>query len=474
MLEARDYGRLRFSFRLLVVGIIAAGVALQASSGAAQLLFSGVNLSGAEFGAIPTPGNTGVYGTDYTYPTKAEVDYFISKGMNTFRLPFRWERLQPTLDGALDNTELTRLNNFVSYATSHGAFVILDPHNFARYYPDPNNFESSTQGLIGSASVPNSAFADLWSRLATDYKGNTHVIFGLMNEPNSMPTEQWVSAANAGIAAIRSAGASNLVLVPGNAWTGASSWSDNWYGTPNATALLNITDPSHNFAIEAHQYLDADGSGTSSQIANNDTNIGVERLTGFTQWLTDHHLRGFLGEYAVANSTIGAAAGQIGDETLTNMLNYVQAHSNVWLGSTWWAAGPWWGEYQFTLEPKNLGTPSQTDRPAMTVLQPYQVGIHTPGDVNFDGIVNGLDISLIGSHWLQTGSGTPGDANYDGLVNGTDIALLAAHWLQTSGSGAAAPVPEPSTLVLAACAALGGLARIIHGPRKMSKGGYTH
>ncbi|HEY1603024.1 MAG TPA: cellulase family glycosylhydrolase [Pirellulales bacterium] len=433
------------SLALLVVG---GSFSWQSATCLAQLEYTGVDLSGAEFGNTPTPGNLGTYNTDYTYPTDAEIDYFISKGMNTFRIPFRWERLQPTLDAPLNTTEFNRLNSLVQYATSKGANVILDPHNFARYYPDPNNFESSTQGLIGSASVPDSAFADLWSRLATDYKGNSHVFFGLMNEPNTMPTEQWVSAANAGIAAIRAAGATNLVLVPGNAWTGASSWSDNWYGTPNATAMLNIVDPGHNFAIEVHQYMDADGSGNSSTIANNDPNIGVERLTDFTQWLEAHNLKGFLGEFAVANSTIGTGSGQIGDETINNMLNYMQANSSAWLGYSWWAAGPWWGNYQFTLEPTNLGTPQQADQPAMSVLGPRLAGVMIAGDANRDGVVNGLDIGKVASNWLQTGSGNAGDVNRDGVVNGLDISLIAANWLH-AGGGTATSVPEPSTAILA-------------------------
>jgi endoglucanase len=93
---------------------IGTATALGAGNSFAQLLYSGVNLSGAEFGNTPTPGDTGTFGTDYTYPTDAEVDYFISKGMNTFRLPFRWERLQPTLDSPLNSAEFTRLNNFVT------------------------------------------------------------------------------------------------------------------------------------------------------------------------------------------------------------------------------------------------------------------------------------------------------------------------------------------------------------------------
>jgi len=38
----------------------------------------------------------------------------------------------------------------------------------------------------------------------------------------------------------------------------------------------------------------------------------------------------------------------------------------VWIGFTWWAAGPWWGEYMFTLEPKQ-----GVDRPQMRLLLPY-------------------------------------------------------------------------------------------------------
>jgi hypothetical protein len=37
------------------------------------------------------------------------------------------------------------------------------------------------------------------------------------------------------------------------------------------------------------------------------------------------------------------------------------------MGWAWWAGGPWWGEYMFTLEPIG-GT---TDRAQMNVLEPF-------------------------------------------------------------------------------------------------------
>jgi PEP-CTERM motif len=79
-----------------------------------------------------------------------------------------------------------------------------------------------------------------------------------------------------------------------------------------------------------------------------------------------------------------------------------------------------------------------------------------PGDVNMDGIVNGLDVNMVATHWLELGTSPPGDANGDGVVNGLDLNRIASHWLQ-NGSGA--QVPEPSTILLAA---LGGLALLAH------------
>jgi endoglucanase len=338
----------------------------------ATLRYAGINLAGAEFGVYNGHVNLpGACGADYTYPTAVEADYYMSKGMNTFRLPFRWERLQRSQFAALDAAELNRMDTFIDHTTAHGAYVIIDPHNFQRYYPDPNNFQGSEQGLIGT-DVPDAAFADFWARLADHYKGNSRVIFNLMNEPNTMSTAQLVTSENAAIAAIRDAGANNLILVPGNQWTGAWAWSETWYNGANAEHMLNILDPGANFAFEVHQYMDDDYSGGSSGITRNDPLTGVNRLANFTSWLKAHNRKGFLGEFAVANSTVGDAADKAGDEVIDNMLNFMEENADVWIGWTWWAGGPWWEEYRFTLEPTKLGQPDQgPDRAAMAVLQPH-------------------------------------------------------------------------------------------------------
>ena len=339
---------------------------LPASPVAADILYAGVNLSGAEFGMTHLPGT---FGTDYTYPTSAEVDYYKSKGMNFIRLPFRWERLQHTNSASLDATELSRMNSFVSYATARGVYVVLDPHNFMRYYPNPaGSYETATNGLVGS-SVPNSDFSNFWFRVAAIYRTNSHVFFGLNNEPDTMPETQLVDSENAAIAGIRAAGATNLIFVPGNRWTGAWTWSQaDGNGAANADAMLGIVDPGSNYIFEVHQYLDSDGSGSHTTIVSAD--VGWQRLTNFTAWARGNNFKGFLGEYAVPGAAIGGT--NIGGLALTNMLSYIQTNSDVWLGWSYWGGGPWWGTSPlFPIEPANIGQPTQMDQPVMDIIKQF-------------------------------------------------------------------------------------------------------
>ena len=309
--------------------------------GAGALPLRGTTLSGAEFGDGNLPG---VFGRDYTYPTNAEVDYFIGKGMTALRVPFRWERMQHAPNANLDATELQRLDSVVSYATARGATVILDPHNYARY-----------AGQVVGAGIADGALADFWQRMATHYKSNGRTAFALMNEPHDLPTEQWAGAAQAAIDAIRATGAKNLVLVPGNAWTGAHSWTESYYGTSNAKVLLGIRDSGNNYAFEVHQYLDSDFSGTHADCTS--STVGSASMRAFTDWLKQNGKRGFLGEFGGGFNPTCVAA-------VNDQLAFVEANSDVYLGWSWWAAGPWWGNYFLSIEP-NGGH----DAPMMSVLE---------------------------------------------------------------------------------------------------------
>jgi hypothetical protein len=93
------------------------------------------------------------------------------------------------------------------------------------------------------------------------------------------------------------------------------------------------------------------------------------------------------------------------------------------------------------------------------------------GDVNTDGIVNGLDLNMVATNWLKTGVAPTGDVNEDGIVNGLDINIIASKWLTTlnpggGGSTAGAAVPEPGTFALLITGMV--LATATYGRRRIS------
>lgn len=176
-----------------------------------------------------------------------------------------------------------------------------------------------------------------------------------MNEPQQTDASAWLSSVNAAIAAVRSARAPMEILISGINWDGASTW----VGSANADVIApGIVDPLHNYAFEVHQYLDSDASGTHSEVVS--TSIGVDRLTSITQWAEQTGNRLFLGEFAVAKDATSLSA-------LSNMLTYMNAHTGAWQGATEWAAGPWWRNYMYSIEPVN-----GVDAPQMAVLEQFE------------------------------------------------------------------------------------------------------
>jgi len=308
----------------------------------AQTYMTGVNIAGAEFGSLP-----GYLNHTYFYPSPDTIRYFASKGMNVIRVPFRWERLQGNLNGVFDIAELEQIDATIARANRQGMRVILDVHNSAAFNGKP----------LGTPDIPMASLAGLWGPLAARYKNNPRVIFGLMNEPHGLPTETWLQAANGAIAAIRNNGAGNLILVPGNGWTGAHSWFNSSYGTANRIVMLGVQDPLDNYALEVHQYLDRDFSGTNPT-CNSET-AGVKPLRKFTNWARANGKRAFLGEFGGGRDQICLAA-------LDRMLRHMKQNRDVWRGWTYWAGGPWSPDYFTSVQPVD-----GIDRPQMTILKKY-------------------------------------------------------------------------------------------------------
>lgn len=133
----------------------------------------------------------------------AQMTHFVNDdNLNTFRLPVGWQYLlNNNLGGELDATNFGNYDQLVQACLATGATCILDIHNYARWDGQ----------IVGQGGPTDEQFADVWTQLATKYKGEEKIIFGLMNEPHEVDINTWATSVQAAVTAIRNAGATTQI-----------------------------------------------------------------------------------------------------------------------------------------------------------------------------------------------------------------------------------------------------------------------
>jgi endoglucanase len=85
-------------------------------------------------------------------------------------------------------------------------------------------------------------------------------------------------------------------------WSGMHSWlsEKDYKGQTNADVFIpaNIKDKINNYAINVHQYFDADHSGTNVQC----TNLPESKIKDFIHWAQKHDLRFMVTEFGGADA----------------------------------------------------------------------------------------------------------------------------------------------------------------------------
>lgn len=301
----------------------------------------GVHLSGGEYNRGPGA----VYGSQYIYPSDADLDYFKSKRFNSIRLAMDIYRLQPTNNAPLSTSELALITPIVEHAQAIGMTVVLDPHSYGEMWCTANNdFEEI--GL--TPCITNAVFADFWARMATAFKSYPNVMYNLMNEPKVHTASQWKTSAVAAINAIRAITTSQTILIPGACWTEPNAWSS----CGNDVAWAGYTDPAGGpFAFDFHQYLNTDGSARPFTCT---AGTGHD-FDSITTWLAANNFKGFLGEFGWPNAANGVNA-QCQTEGIA-LVSELVSHKNQWLGWDWCCSGPWAGDNHFNLYPGADGVP---------------------------------------------------------------------------------------------------------------------
>lgn len=301
----------------------------------------GVNISGAEFGK-PVPGEIW---KQYYWPGTKESLYWKTHGANVVRYPFKLERLF-NQNMTMRDADWTKFRDQIGLITGTGMRVVIDPHNYAELWG--GDFEDDPN-LVNQ-------FVDMWETLASAFKTNPRVIFGLMNEPKQISIDVWANAAQRSIDKIRGIGAMNHIFVPSIRWSAAHD-----FVSSSSAKLSQLTDIADNFSFEVHAYMDSNNSGTSATCV---PGKAEERLRGVTDWGRQNGFKFFLGEFAVAFNDVCKAE-------LDAAMKIITQNPDVWSGVAAWGGGPWWNkDYHFKLDPAKDGTTS----PLLDYWVPYFVG----------------------------------------------------------------------------------------------------
>jgi len=301
----------------------------------------GLNLSGAGFAAQVLPG---VNGTHYIFPVEAYFSQWSSRGVKLIRFPIIWERLQPSLGGALDPTYAGLIDRTFGYANKYGMKIILDLHNYMRY-----------RGVvIGTGNVSYAHYQDVMSRIAQRWSSQPSLFaYDVMNEPHDA-VAQWAVAAQVAINAVRTIDSTRPIVIEGNGWAEATRWPQ-WNDN-----LLALKDPADNLIFQAHTYFDGEGGGgnyANPSASSYPDNYGVERVKPFVEWLKKNGKRGMIGEFGVPDSD------PRWNVIMGRMLAYLKQNC---IPATYWAAGPGWANYNLAVEPIN-----GVERPQWATLKAY-------------------------------------------------------------------------------------------------------
>lgn len=333
---------IRFSYSFVATALSA--TTLFVNVGAAVLLqFAGVNIAGFDFGC----GTDGTCAASGAVPPVHELSgtdgsgqmqhFFNDDGYNLFRLPVGWQYLtNDQMTGVLDETQFANYNMLVTDCLSAGAHCVIDIHNYARFNGQ----------VIGQGGPSNEIFAELWSNIASQWKNETKVIFGVMNEPHDIPSvSTWAETVQGAVTAIRNAGATTqMILLPGTDYASAKSF----VSSGSADALASVQNPDGTFTnliMDVHKYLDPDGSGTNTECVTNGIEDTWEPLS---TWLRAN------GRLALNTETGGGNVDSC-VSYMSQQIAYQAQQSDVILGYVGWAAGSFSTDYPLSQVPSYSG-----------------------------------------------------------------------------------------------------------------------
>jgi endoglucanase len=230
-----------------------------------RVVLHGVNRSGGEFGCVQ---NTGIWNGPMD---QASVTAMKEWGITAVRVPLNeacWNGESYVTPGYAGAAYVSAVKSYVSLLNANGIVAILDLHWTDGAYSGTASACASAQATC-QKPMPDSAQAvPFWTSVASTFKGNNSVIFDLFNEPYpdiaaGSEAQGWQCWLNGGscpgisypvagmqalVNAVRSAGATNVIMLGGLTW---SNDLTQWLSHKPADPAGNLVASWHSYNFNA-------------------------------------------------------------------------------------------------------------------------------------------------------------------------------------------------------------------------------
>ncbi|MDB5225383.1 MAG: endoglucanase [Candidatus Adlerbacteria bacterium] len=314
---------------------------------------NGVNCAGLEYTSTAQPGTHNV---DYFDTRQASFSYYASKiPGGVVRVPYRWDRAQPALGGALDEAYCALLDAACAQAHTAGMEVILDCHNYSQY-------RGSLGGSfrIGAAdnTVTVAHFVDFYDRMAQRYAGVDGFLgFDLMNEPGLVDKFTHARMMQRAIDAVRTHDTDCYLFIEAPFATPTTTF-------PYDNRACYLNDPSSKLVYSAHHYYDNPASGVYAGSFAAELAYPMrarDRLVPFLRYLLSKNARGHIGETGFPAT----------EEWPAIAYNFAALCKQANLMMSWWQAGrAVSGTDPLSLEPADINSP--VDRVHWATISHFQ------------------------------------------------------------------------------------------------------
>lgn len=164
------------------------------------------------------------------YITEKDIDFIVSTGANTIRVPFHYKLFtdEDYMGLTAEQDGFERIDQLVEWCRGKGVYLILDMHDAPGGQTGDNIDDSHGYPWLFESEESQKLYCDIWKRIAQHYK-NEPVILGydLLNEPIAPYFEnqaeidaKLAGVYKRGVEAIRTVDKNHIILLGGAQWNG--------------------------------------------------------------------------------------------------------------------------------------------------------------------------------------------------------------------------------------------------------------